>query len=133
MPTVATTAAASDRSPSASARIRNPESLGTTRICIPSIRAAFRTDECAWSEHTTTSRPVASRAAISAAIVEVEAVSSMCPCHPDGSPSSCATQSSTTPSSSVAAGAVRHRIATELSVAASSSARIAGSDELVAK
>ena len=76
---------------------------------------------------------MASRAAITAASVEIEAVSSMCPCQPAGSPSSSAVQSSTTPSSSVEAGAVRHRIATEFSVAASSSARIAGSDELVAK
>ena len=57
----------------------------------------------------------------------------MCPCQPSGSPSSSATQSSTTPSSSVAAGAVRHRIATEFSAAASSSARIAGSEDAVAK
>ena len=57
----------------------------------------------------------------------------MCPCQPLGSPSSSAVQSSTTPSSSVDAGAVRHRIAIELSVAASSSARIPGSAALVAK
>ena len=76
---------------------------------------------------------MALRAAMSAARVEVEALSSMCPCQPGGSPSSFAVQRRTTPSSSVAAGAVRHRIATEFSVAASSSARIAGSDALVAK
>jgi hypothetical protein len=35
------------------------------------------TDECACSEQTTTLRPVTSRAAASAAIVDVEAVSSM--------------------------------------------------------
>ena len=68
-----------------------------------------------------------------AAIVPVEAVSSMWPCHPSGSPSSWAVQSSTTPSSSVEAGAVRHRKPTELSVAASSSAKIPGSAALVAK
>ena len=98
-----------------------------------SMRAALSTDEWACSEQTITLRPVASRAAMIAVSVEVEALSSMCPCQPDGSPSRSATQSSTTPSSSVAAGAVRHRIAIELSVAASSSARIAGSDELHAK
>ena len=73
------------------------------------------------------------RAAISAASVEVDAESSMWPCQPSGSPSSCATQSHTSPSSSVEAGAVRHRIATLLSAAASSSARIPGRDALVAK
>ena len=100
---------------------------------MPVIRAPFWTELCACSEHSTRSRPVASRAAISAAIVAIEALSSMWPCQPAGSPSSCATQSSTTPSSSVAAGAVRHRIETELSAAASSSATIAGSEEPVAK
>ena len=84
-------------------------------------------------EHTIVARLVWSRAAVSAASVDVDAVSSMWPCQPSGRPSSCAAQSSTTPSSSVDAGAVRHRIAVELSVAASSSARIAGSAELVAK
>ena len=97
------------------------------------MRAALATEEWAWSEQATTDRPVASRAAISAARVEVEALSSMWPCQPSGRPSSPATQRSTTPSSSVAAGAVRHRIATELSVAASISARIPGAAALVAK
>ncbi len=60
--------------------------------------------------------------------VEVDAVSSMWPCQPVGSPSSSATQSSTTPSSSVEAGDVRQTIAFWLSVAARSSARIAGSE-----
>ena len=68
-----------------------------------------------------------------AARVEVEALSSMWPCQPTGSPRRSATQSITTPSSSVAAGAVRHKNDTELSVAASSSARIPGSEALVAK
>ncbi len=126
-------AAVSDRSPIASARIRNSSSVGTLRSFIPSIRAAFSTDECACSEQTTVERPVASRAAMIEARVEVEALSSMWPCQPLGRPSRSATQSSTTPSSSVEAGAVRHRMATELSVAASSSARIAGSEALVAK
>jgi hypothetical protein len=133
VPTVATTTAASDRFPSSSTRRRNSASHGTLRRRIPSIRAAFSTEECACSEHTTRSRPVASRAAISAARVEVEALSSMCPCHPAGSPTKSATHSSTTASSSVEAGAVRQRMATELRVAASSSARIPGSEALVAK
>ena len=76
---------------------------------------------------------MASRAATHAANVDVEALSSMWPCQPDGRPRRSAAQSSTTPSSSVDAGAVRHRIAIELSVAASSSARIPGSAALVAK
>jgi hypothetical protein len=91
------------------------------------------TDEWVCSEQTTSLRPVASRAAIMAASVEVDALSSMWPCQSSGSPSNRAVQSSTTPSSSVDAGAVRHRIAIELSVAASSSARIPGSAALVAK
>ena len=98
-----------------------------------SILAALSAAECAWSEQTIRSRPVVARAAMIAASVDVDAVSSMCPCQPLGSPSSCAVQSSTTASSSVAAGAVRHRNATELSVAVSSSARIAGSAAVLAK
>ena len=97
------------------------------------MRAPLSAAECACSEQTTTLRPVAWRAAIMAAIVEVEAASSMWPCQPSGSPSSCATQSHTSPSSSVEAGEVRHRIATGLSAAASSSARIPGREALVAK
>ena len=65
--------------------------------------------------------------------MDVDAVSSMCPCQPAGSPSSSATQSSTTPSSSVEAGDVRQRIAFWLSVAARSSARMAGSELELAK
>jgi hypothetical protein len=71
--------------------------------------------------------------AISAASVEVDAVSSMWPCHPSGSPSSCRTQSTVRSSSSVDAGDARQRIATWFSVAASSSARIPGSDAVTAK
>ena len=66
-------------------------------------------------------------------IVEVEAVSSICPCHPDGRPSSCASQSSVSSSSSVAAGEVAHPIALTFSVAISSSARIPGSEPVFAK
>ena len=61
-----------------------------TRPCAPRGRASGRpcrpTSARARST-TTTSRPVASRAAISAASVEVEALSSMWPCQPPGSPS----------------------------------------------
>jgi len=103
------------------------------RSSIPSIRASFSTEECACSEQATTLRPVTCRAAISAASVEVEAVSSMWPCQPSGSPSSCRNQSATLSSSSVEAGDARQTIATWFSAAASSSARIAGSDEVTAK
>ena len=100
---------------------------------MPSIRAPFSTDECACSEQTTTFRPVTCRAAISAASVEVDAVSSMCPCQPSGSPSSCRTQSTTRSSSSVDAGDARQSSATWFIVAASSSARMPGSDAVTAK
>ena len=59
-------------------------SAATLRSSMPSMRAAFSTDECACSEQTTTLRPVTWRAAISAASVDVDAVSSMCPCQPSG-------------------------------------------------
>ena len=97
------------------------------------MRAALSTDECACSEQTTTLRPVTCRAAISAASVDVEAVSSMCPCQPSGSPSSCRTQSTVRSSSSVEAGEARQRIAFCCIAAASSSARIPGSDAVIAK
>ncbi len=133
VPTVATTAHAPDRS-SVSTRIRNAASTGSLRTSSPAMRQAFSTEECACSEHTTTRRPgAASRAATSAAKVEVEAVSSMCPCQPSGRPSSCATQSTTCSSSSVSAGDVRHRNPTLLSVAAISSARMPGSSAVLAK
>ena len=127
VPTVATTAATSSSS-STSARMRSSSSTGTLRSSIPSMRAAFSTDECACSEQTTTLRPVTWRAAISAASVDVDAVSSMWPCQPSGRPSSCRTQSTVRSSSSVDAGDARQRSATWFSVAASSSARIPGSD-----
>ena len=132
VPTVATTIAASDRS-SPSARMRYSPSEGTVRSSIPSIRAPFSSAECACSEPTATLRPVTWRAAIMAASVEVEAASSIWPCQPPERPSSCATQSVTTPSSSVEAGDVRHRNATGFSAAASISARIAGREALAAK
>ena len=76
VPTVATTAA-TPSSWRASGRIRNCSSTVTFRSSMPSIRAALSTEECACSEHTTTSRPVTCLATIRAASVEVEAVSSM--------------------------------------------------------
>ena len=136
VPTVATTAATSPSATASahrSARILNPASAGTLRICMSSSRAALSTDECACSEQTITRRPVACRAAASAAIVEVDAVSSMCPCHCDGSPSRSASQSTTRYSSSVAAGEVRQMNATWLRVAAISSAMIPGGEAVVAK
>jgi hypothetical protein len=66
-------------------------------------------------------------------MVEIEAVSSMCPCRPAGSPSSCAIQSSTRSSSSVAAGPVCQTIVLTLRAAAMNSASTAGSEPLVEK
>ncbi len=98
------------------------------------MRAAFSTDEWACSEQTTTPASGRSvRAAASAARVDVDAVSSMCPCHPAGSPSSWASHPAATYSSSVETGEACQRIATVFSAAARNSARMAGSDELVAK
>ncbi len=107
--------------------------MGTLRRPIPSIRAALSTAEWVCSEQTISLRPVASRAAMMTASWAVEAVSSMWPCQPSGRPSSRATQSSVTCSSSVAAGALRHRKPTEFSVAASISARIPGGEDELAK
>src|SRR5262249_60729083 len=94
--------------PSSSARIRTFASQDTLRTRIPSIRAPLCTELWACSEHTTRSRPVAWRAATSAAIVPVDAESSMWPCQPEGRPRSCAVQSRTTPTSSAEAGQLRH-------------------------
>jgi hypothetical protein len=113
--------------------MRCSASAGAFRTSRPSSRAFFSTDECACSEQTTTLRPVASRAAISAASVEVDAVSSMWPCQPSGRPRSWRAQSTASSSSSVAAGAARQCSATELSVAVSSSARMPGYDAVTAK
>ena len=119
------------------ARDRPSASPGSRRPapCAAPSRASARPSRsrsAACSEATTTLRPVVCRAAISAASVDVDAVSSMWPCQPSGSPSSCRTQSTTRSSSSVDAGEARQRIATWFSVAASSSARIPGSEAVVA-
>ena len=114
-------------------RMRNSSSTGTLRSSMPNIRAFFSTDECACSEQTTTFRPVTWRAAISAASVDVDAVSSMCPCQPSGRPSSWRTQSTVRSSSSVDAGEARQVSATWFIAAQSSSARIPGSDAVTAK
>ena len=113
--------------------MRNASSAGTLRSSSPSMRAAFSTDECACSEQTTTLRPVAWRAAISAASVEVDAVSSMWPCQPAREAEQLGDPVEHVTSSSVEAGAVRQRIATGFSVAASSSARMPGSAAETAK
>ena len=114
--------------------MRNSSSDGTLRSSIPSIRARLLGGgvRVLGADDDVAARRVP-RAAISAASVEVDAVSSMWPCQPAGRPSSCATQSQTSSSSSVEAGAVRQRKPTEFSVAASSSARIPGSAPLTAK
>ena len=118
-----------------SGRMRNSSSTGTLRSSSPSIRAAFSTDECACSEQTTTRASGCTCARPRArASVDVDAVSSMCPCQPSGQPEQLprasrrrAARARSTP------GEARQRIATWFSVAASSSARIAGSDAVIAK
>ena len=136
VPTVATTAAVSSRasaSASASGRMRNSASAGTLRSSRPRIRAALSTEECACSEQSTTPSGRSTRAAASAARVDVDAVSSMWPWNPSGRPTSSRSQSIVSSSSSVAAGPVRQSIAFTLSAAASSSARIPGSEPVIAK
>ena len=119
---------------SASGRSRNASSTGVARASRPRSRHAFSTEECACSEQTTTrASGLAPRAAASAAIVPVDAVSSRWPCRPAGSPSSCASQSSVSSSSSCSAGEVRQRIPTWFRPAISSSARMPGSEPVFAK
>ena len=86
------------------------------------------------SEQTTTRLPGdAARAAASAVISPVEAVSSIWPWRPSGRPSRSASQASVTSSSSWSAGEARQRIPTWFSAATRSSARIPGSEAVVAK
>ena len=77
--------------------------------------------------------PAASRAAASAMSVEVEAVSVSRPSNAAGSPSAWRSQSTTTSSSSVPIGEVRHSIAFWPSAAVSISPRIPGPEAVVAK
>ena len=65
--------------------------------------------------------------------VEVEAVSVSRPSNPSGSPTPCLSQSTTTPSSSVPIGDVRHSIGFWLSAAVSISPRIPGPEAVEAK
>ena len=136
VPTVATTTAVSSSASaaaSASGRIRNSESTGIFRSSIPRIRADLSTDECACSEHRTTPFGRSARPAARPQSVDVEAASSMWPCSPSGRPSSWRSQSIVSASSSVAAGPVRQSIAFTLSAADRSSARMPGSDPVIAK
>ncbi len=79
------------------------------------------------------SSPAASRAAATAISVEVLAVSVSRPSNAGGSPSASRSQLTTTPSSSVAIGDVRHSIAFWPRPAVSISPRIPGPDADVAK
>ena len=107
----------------------------------PSTIIAFSTLLCAWSDAYTRngfssarptsprvriSLPAASRAAASACISATDAVSYTMPMNASGSPIISRIHASTTPSSSVAAGDVRHVIALTLSAAAIISPRSAG-------
>jgi hypothetical protein len=94
---------------------------------MPRSRAALSIEECACSEQSTVPFGRRWRAAVSAASVEVEAVSSMWPCRPSGRPRSCRTQSRTSSSSSVAAGDVRQSMPFTFRAAMRNSARIPGS------
>ena len=129
VPTVATTTAASRRASSASTRM--PELVVDGHLAQLACRASARalsTDECACSEHDD---QVAARSRRARRSSPPASRSTRCPrCARASRPAARAAARSSRarrPSSSVEAGAVRHRNATELSVAASSSARIAGS------
>ena len=98
------------------------------------MRQARSTEEWACSEATTTRRSgLAVRAAHNAASVEIEAVSSMWPCHVAGKPSSWPSHESVSSSSSVTAGEVRQSMPFAFIVAARSSARIPGCDAVIAE
>ena len=115
----------------------------------PRVMHAFSIDEWASAEAYTrtpparsgrparpsaaASRPAASRAAARAIRVEVEAVSVSRPSKAGGSPSPWRSQSTTTPSSSVPIGDVRHSIGFWPSAAVSISPRIPGPDAVVPK
>ena len=159
VPTVAT--AAIGRKPAArsrviasarrSGRMRKAPSVSmctTFRWPSPSAIAPLSTDECDCVEQYTriagtsgrparprsrTSSPAASRAAASASIVEMDAVSVIVPNHSPSSPMSCRSQSSATCSSSVALGLVFHSIPLTLSAAASSSPMTPGAELEIAK
>ena len=115
--------------------MRNSSSTGTLRSSSSRSFAALSTDgvRVLASRRRRGGRAAALRATASATSVLVEAVSSMCPCSPAGSPRSCASQSSVTSSSSWSAGDVRQRIPTWFSPAMRISARTPGSEPVVAK
>src|SRR5947209_13734862 len=79
------------------------------------------------------SRPAASRAVASAAIVELEAVSRISPNQPAGKPSMSSTQASVRCSSSVAAGDVRQSMALTFSALAISSPTMPGPEPVMPK
>ena len=95
--------------------------------------AALATEKLACSEVRTMPPGRSSLAAASAAIVAVEAVSSMCPWRPSGRPKSWRSQSRASSSTSVAAGEVLQSMAFTFKAAMRSSARIPGSEPEMAK
>ena len=154
VPTVATTQngrkpaarSASTAAASASGRMRNSASvpiLRTFRCPMPIAIAPFSIEECASSEQYNVSPCEApsvrasgsanSRAAAMACMLLVDAVSNMMPNVPSGSPIHCRSQSSTTCSSSVAAGDVFHNMALAFSDADSNSAIMPGPGAVFAK
>jgi len=106
---------------------------------------ALSMDECACSLQYTviggrpaspcsrTVPPARCRAAAMASMLELEAVSLMCPWNAGGSASSWRSQSHTVCSSSVGAGPLRHSMALTLSAAVSVSPRMPGPEPEMAK
>ena len=114
----------------------------------PSVIAAFSIELCASADaysrgspsfaraaspRAAASSPDASRAAASAISVEVDAVSVSRPLNVSGSPSASRSQPTTTVSSSVPIGDVRHSIGFWPSAAVRNSPSIPGPDAVVAK
>ncbi len=134
VPTVATTAAASDRSPSSSAphpelvvagHLAQPHPEHPRRLLDRRVRLLGAHDQVAAGRLAGRDQRRERRGRRGVLDVPVPARrAARAARRPSRAPR---------PRARSTAGAVRHRIATELSVAASSSARIAGSDELVAK
>ena len=101
-----------------------------------SADAYTRTAGTSWrpaSPRAATSSPAASRAAARAMSDDVDAVSVNSPSNPSGRPSAIRSQSTTTSSSSVPIGDVRHSIGFWPRTAVSISPRMPGPDAVVAK
>jgi hypothetical protein len=98
-----------------------------------SVDAQFRYVGAAGRPRAAASVPAASRAAASAIMDDIEALSVSKPSKPAGSPRAWRNQSTTTCSSSVPTGLVRHSITLEFRAAASISPMIPGPDAALLK